>query len=560
MGRPEVRLIHRECADCGQADPPDSLKELIPPGGNYAFDLIVWVGLARFRDHRQDGEIQADVFARWGLSLPASAVGLIADSFLDGLTAVNRAHAEPIRRRLAADGGYALHVDGTCEANTDVLFAAIADPRGWTLEAGKMTTENAAEIRELMQCVVERFGEPLALVRDLSPNIEQAKQEAIPHARDLICHFHFLENVGKRLCEKPHAQLETGLRRLKVRPALTSLRKDLVRYSRKGEPFSRQQIEHVLAHPAEMSELDPVRLRRLLAYLLLRWLDDYSADLQGEYFPFDLPSLAFYRRGLTLQSLLDKLVKRPDFPQHQLSTLKTMARHLAKLREDKTVVRAAARLEKAATLFRKLRRALRLSCRPDERLLRGGCFSDDRRVTEQMPDRLNAWREKLQTRHDCETDQDRRADQAIVLNYLQKYETQLTGHVINLSDDREPFVVQRTNNPVEHLFGTTKRGVRRKLGVKQLSRHLQSLRAECLLVRNLTDAEYLAVVLEGSIDNLPTAMAKHWSLSQAIRQHRLASTTGHPMPTTKKQLRTPELLSSIEQTICQIVETIDNAA
>ena len=48
----------------------------------------------------------------------------------------------------------------------------------------------------------------------------------------------------------------------------------------------------------------------------------------------------------------------PEFPQRELSTLKTMARHLASLREDAEVVAAAQRLEKAAALFEELRKPI----------------------------------------------------------------------------------------------------------------------------------------------------------------------------------------------------------
>lgn len=560
LGQPEVRLIHQQCTVCGQADSLQVYHQQVPPGGNYAYDLIVEVGLSRFRDQRQDAEIQSDLAQRWGLSLPVSSIGWLAHSFLDGLAAVHQTYAPTLRERMTQDGGYAMHVDGTCEPETDVLFVAMSEPRGWTLEVAKMTTENAAEISKLMSRCVERFGDPLAVVRDLSTNIEKAKREAIPQARDLICHYHFLENVGEKLCEKPHVKLTSALRRLKVRPALTSLRKDLVRWSRKGERLSRTQIDHLLAHPQEIANLDAVALRRFVAYLLLRWLDDYTADLQGEYFPFDLPNLAFYRRGLQLDQMVGELVASPEFPRRELSTLNTMARHLASLREDAEVVAAAARLEKAAALFKELRQVLRLSTQPGKRLLRGRGPSESREIAENMKQRLEQWRDRLQKRHNRERDEHKRADQAAVLKYLQKYQHQLVGHVIELEGRQEPFVVARTNNPVEHRFGSTKRGVRRKVGAKKLTRQVQAMRAETLLVCNLADREYVNLVFGGSLRNLTPMIAKHWHLAQAIRKQRLMPTTDHPMPTTKKQLRNPQLLENLKQTVTKIAEMVTRLA
>jgi hypothetical protein len=459
---------------------------------------------------------------------------------------------------MAEDGGYAMHVDGTCEAGTDVLFTAMAEPRGWTLESAKMSTENTQEIKKLMRRCEDWFGTPLAVVRDLSPNIQKAKREAIPHARDLICHYHFLENVGEQLCEKPHAKLTNALRRLKVRPALRSLRKDLVRWSRKGLRLSRLQIDHLLSHPKDIADLNPTALRRFVAYVLLLWLDDYTADLRGEYFPFDLPTLAFYRRGLELSKMISKIVDARDFTGSQWSTLNTIAGHLAVLQNDAEVVATAERLEKASALFEELRTQLRLSSHPGKPLLRGsGALepAESRETVEQVQKLMQTWRDQLRKRHKQERDEHKQADQATVLKYLQKYEHELVGHIVELSGGKE-FVVCRTNNPVEHRFSSTKRGMRRKAGTKKLTRQVQAMRPEALLVCNLEDPEYVNLILGGSLANLPSAIAEHQLQAQAIRQQRLAPTTDHPMPATKKQIRNSGLLKNLKQTITRILKGI----
>ena len=126
------------------------------------------MGLARLRDLRSDVQIVEQFQQRWGLTLPQSAVGLLTDSFLDGLAAAHQARLPALRAQLEQDGGYAMHLDGTCEPGTDVLFAVVAAPRRWTLQAAKMATENAVEIGQLLNRCVETMGPPLAVMRDLS--------------------------------------------------------------------------------------------------------------------------------------------------------------------------------------------------------------------------------------------------------------------------------------------------------------------------------------------------------------------------------------------------------
>ena len=94
------------------------------------------------------------------------------------------------------------------------------------------------------------------------------------------------------------------------------------------------------------------------------------------------------------------------------------------------------------------------------------------------------------------------------------------------------------------------------MGAKKLTRYLQAMRAEELLVPNLADPEYVEMVCPGGLANLPATIAKHWPLAQTIRAERQEPTTDHPMPTTKNQIRHPRLLERIKQTVSKIVETI----
>ena len=115
-------------------------------------------------------------------------------------------------------------------------------------------------------------------MRDLSKNIRAAKEAVIPDVPDLICHYHFPENVGKKLCDKPHTKLTKDLRRLRTRAALATLRKEMVRWSRRGNTLlTQQRIEELLSQPERAVDLELVSLPHPVAYLLLRWLDDFGS-------------------------------------------------------------------------------------------------------------------------------------------------------------------------------------------------------------------------------------------------------------------------------------------
>ena len=553
LGQPCVRSIEKQCPVCRRIYRAEEYPEWVPPHGNHAFDLVVEVGLASFLRHRQNGEIQRELEARWGLRLSCSTIRDQGQAFLDYLAATHQARLPQLRDRLQQDGGYVLHVDGTCEAGTDIIFTAMAGNRGWTLASCKMATEDTAQIGALLRRCVEWFGLPLALVRDLSPQIEAAHQQVMPGVPDLICHYHFLENVGTKLCEKHHGKLIACLRRLKIRPVFHSLRHDLVRNVKQKGPLTPAEVEQLLTAPEQTGHLDPAQRRRALVYLLLCWAEDYRADLQGEFFPFDLPGLAQYRRYRALYDWLVEIMTAALAAGPSLRTLETIRRHLAPLVQDRELVEVAARLEKAAALFHELRGVLRLSSDGRHPLLHQRPVPDGPVQARQREQHLQKWIHELQQRQASENDPDRRTDVAIVLGYLQKYHGKLTGHVMALNGRSQPFVVHRTNNLPEHGFGRKKRGLRRKLGTKNLTQYVQAMRPEEFLVDNLRDPDYLQIVCGGSVENLASSFAQNWQMGQAIRSSRKEKTTNRPIPVARRRLRDDSLLLKLRQAIAAVL-------
>jgi hypothetical protein len=549
LGQPRVRSVQMQCPICGRIYNSEAYSELVPPHGNYAFDLIVEVGLSRFLRHRQNAEIRNEIDERWGLQLPCSTISELAQSFLDYLSAVHQAHIPELRAHLQQAGGYALHVDGTCEAGTDIIFNAVAGNCGWTLAGCKMAAEDATQIESLLRLCMESFGNPLSLVRDLSSQIEAAHQRAMPGILDLICHYHFLLNVGVKLCDKPHTKLNACLRRLKIRPALCSMRHDLVRYSKQRVSLTPSQIEQLLSTPEQVEGIDPVQERRALAYMLLSWLEDYESDLHGEYFPFDLPCLALFRRYRLAYNWLVQMIPTTDSPNQSLSSLKTIMRHLAVVVEDKELVATAERLEKSAALLDELREALRLKRNDQRPVLRQRVMADEPALSVLHREELfRKWGDGLDARLAAESDSDRIADLTIVLDYLRKYRSKLISHVIYPNGHSQPFIVQRTNNISEHRFGRTKQGLRRKLGIKNLARHIQAMRPEEFLVSNLNDPDYLKIICGGSLENLASSFAQSRQAGQAIRLIRRQKKINHPIPLKKKSLREEGFLSKLKRT------------
>lgn len=157
----------------------------------------------------------------------------LARVFAQYMHALHEARADKFRAALACDGGWPLHIDATGENGRGTLLIAYAGWRDWVLGAWKIPTERADAILPRLREVVDLFGPPCAIVRDLG-------RAMIPAANDLVhglglslpilsCHAHFLADVGEDLLKDSHGALRSLFRSHKVRPLLRDLAREIGR-------------------------------------------------------------------------------------------------------------------------------------------------------------------------------------------------------------------------------------------------------------------------------------------------------------------------------------------
>lgn len=549
LGQPLLRHHIKRCPVCKREYPYEKINVLVPPHSNYAYDIIVEVGFERFRRHRQNKEIRKDIQNRYGLTLPESSINDLANRFLDYLAAVHYANVQDIRQMLNGNGGYVGHFDGTCEVGTDILFTAIDEISGIVLLTCRIPTENVKDIQEFFEKCRKFFGDPLATMRDLSNNIALARDEVFGGVLDLICQYHFLENVGKALFKKNHQALTSLLRKLKIRKGLKSLRNGLVRRSKNVPPIPEKEFNEFLKNPDRQLQFDNVELRKYLTYFIFRWLDDYCSELKGEYFPFDQPGLVFYRRCVQVYDLLKELLTAPSsLKGRERQTLVSIVRVLEPVKSDVNLVNIAQHIEKEVAIFEELRNILRFTRTDGKPILRQRPPRSTIKDASQIEERLKDFYQQLQAKTTANDPVIVRSAE-IIIDYLDKYSDKLVGHLITLPEKDQVILLDRTNNISEHHFGKTKTGWRRKLGTKKLTRHVQAVRHEEFLVANLDRQDYINVVYGGSLDSMAYFFSKYRDDSLEIRKLRNAKEEKKTMPISKKTLRQPDMLLSVVQTL-----------
>jgi hypothetical protein len=557
LGQPLLQHHIKKCPVCKREYPYEELSALVPPYGNYAYDIIIEIGNLRFHNHRQNKEIQKEIQNRYHLFLSKSSINVLSHRFLDYFAAVHYARTNDIRQMIDEGGGYVAHFDGTCEAGTDILFTAIDEISGFVLLTTRMPTENIKDIKDFIEKCRSFFGVPLATMRDMSLQISMARDEVFDKVKipDLICQYHFLENVGEALFKKSHQELFQRSRKLKIKPALKSIRNGIVyRHKRNTKDPSQSIMEkefkefllnpYLLDDPNKVLQLDNERLtmlRKQLTYFILRWLDDYSSELKGEYFPFDQPHLVYYRRCVKVYDLLSQLIAGfTSLKVKEKQTLQSVIRILEPCKTDEILVSSAQRLEKEVKIFEELRELLRFSSPGKKSILRQHPPVSTKKDASKIQGRIKTFQEKLKVRS-IDNDQDISNSLKIMIGYLEKYADRLVGHLITLPGG-DKILLERTNNISEQHFSRAKIGWRRKLGTKKLTRQLQAARHEEFLCVNLNLQKYIDVIYEGSLDNMPNYFAKYCNQALEIRKLREKPEENKSMPVSKNLLRQPGML------------------
>ena len=471
----------------------EALTRIVRPRQRFGYDLIVYVGLARYLRRKQREEICDELFRKRAIKVSAGTVSNLCDRFLLYLEALHLLRS-PYLKSAVQEHGYPLHIDATCERGKGGLFVCMDGFRGWVLCAGKIESESEEHLKPFVERTIALFGDPIATVRDLGPPGKNAvaflAQRGVP---DFVCHYHFLGVIGEKLFNNPYAILRRLLRQSQIRLDLRQLLKEMKRYRGK-EP--------------KKGRFGPGYIREnLLA--LVHWIIEGDGKKDAMY-PFSLPHLDFFQRCRAATQRAESWVSTPR-SQTERRALRHLEGLMRCLEKDKRFQDAVGNLEKGWQAFTQARHTLRLT---DAELPRG----DTRYQQIDLP-ALQAKRLKeIEKQVESYIDDLRRiigneslikptTPQGIILKYFTKYRDQLFGHPVILDDAGAVIaVVQRTNNVDEHFFGNEKQHLRRRVGRAHLGRDLEDQPAQAAIAANLRYPDYVRILC-GSLEHLHNAFA-----------------------------------------------------
>jgi len=170
------------------------LVEQFPTQHEFAYDVIVNVGIKRYLEHGQREEIRSALKKERDITISTGEVSKLSRLFLEYMLRLHKSHIKELRAALESDGGYPMHYDATGEDGRGTLFVVFAGWRKWVLDSCKMSTERGEAILSCLKEVVREFGAPCAMMKDMGKAATSAADDLIKKEKLniplLVCHAH----------------------------------------------------------------------------------------------------------------------------------------------------------------------------------------------------------------------------------------------------------------------------------------------------------------------------------------------------------------------------------
>ena len=490
VGRFHARETVLICEPCSRTYRSEELCDLVPPGANFGYDVMVYAGQALLLRYRNEEEVVAEL-AEQNVQISPREVSLLGMKFITYLAMAHQRRAPDIMADMQTRGGYICHLDATCEGGNPLLMSSIDSLSDIVLGNVKLPAEDAEHIVPFLQRIKKAYGIPLALVHDMGKGILKAVAVVFPKVPDFICHFHFLRDIGKDLLDPDYDIIRNQLKKYGVSATLHGRAKQLKAVIDQS-PESIQALETAIQDESlsrDARQFMPI----VCTYTLIQWVLQGKSEGHGYGFPFDHPLLTFAQRIRHLHADLEKLQPRQLRGKWQDNKPYFKVYHdLKSIMKDKRLWKTVEQIEAKIIVFEKLRKAMRIAPTSGRAGLNDEGQKGHIRTIEKGVEKFRAW---LTGRKDYP--QDLAAQKMI--EQIDKYWEKLFADPIIVQTPAGPVLIQpqRTNNILEQFFRSLKRAHRRRTGNASSRSMLRTILAETPLVKNMENPACMKILLNG---------------------------------------------------------------
>ena len=204
------------------------INRICPPG--YIFDskVMIAIGFLRWFCNLQREEIQLLLVAR-GSRISTGEISNLSEEFLLRFYVLHKKHIPKLKTVFERNNGMAVHLDGTGEAGDDIVFSAKDGITGITIDAQIMSSESKKYLTPFLEKLRDSVGVPIVVVRDMSHQIRDAVSDVFPDVLQLICHYHFVKNLGKKLFKEQYETLRKFVVDTEILSQLAKLKENILK-------------------------------------------------------------------------------------------------------------------------------------------------------------------------------------------------------------------------------------------------------------------------------------------------------------------------------------------
>ena len=481
-----ARRFVSQCTCCGRVFQDPALSRWVAHGCRTAWDVLVFVGRRLFLDCHGIAQIRAELLAR-DVPVSESQIAKLGQKFILYLALAHRRATPRIKQAMSLSGGYILHLDALHQDDAPALMSGIDGLSRLVLANVKLPSEKTERIAPFLRRIRSQYGDPIACVHDMGTGICKALDTVFPGIRDFVCHFHFLRDVGKDLLEPSYRKLRSCFRKHAFTTGLSALARQ-----------ARQRLVKA-ADAAGACGYGPAGKRiepAGIAYALSLWCLQAKRSGDGYGFPFDRPLLAVADRVWHLVDTLPALLQvLPSVDSADRRLFFRFSRKVLDVAAESDFQEAVDELHWRCKLFDRLRRCMRIA-EPGGR--NGLNDNGDNASMNRIRDGVGKFRRRLDTEEKLKNDPlcKKMAEQ------IDKYADKLFADPIQVQSPAGPTTVypQRTNNILEQFFRRLRRDHRRRTGDNRMNRALQAMLADTPLVKNLSNPDYMELLLDGRPD------------------------------------------------------------
>ena len=507
----------------------ERLRTLAPVKCTFGYDVIVSVGYALFVHCRSNREIIEELAAR-NISISDRGISFLGKKFVTYLAVAHRESRQQIRKAMELRGGYILHLDGTCEADSPHLFTGLDGIAELVLDNVKLPSERADRLIPFLKQIKRQYGEPIGSVHDMGKGILLAVKTVFPGKPDFICHFHFLRDIGKDLLGDEYRRIRNRLKKHRIRTVLRQMAKSLER----AVGQERKAMEALQAGMRKGDDTDVScfgKLPALAAFALIHWAFDTAAQLNGYGFPFDRPHLLFYHRLEEIHGLIEKIRETPVRYAKTHRPLHLLFRSIKQVMDDPALRKSVTQLDARVKVFDDLRQALRIALPEGKRGLNDDGDGTDMKTIEE---RVKAFRQRITS----DSNLAGKSEYKKMIQQIDTYWEKLFADPIAVNTPQGKVFIQpqRTNNILERFFRDIKKRARKRTGTISLNKTLKTILSDTPLVKNLDNEEYLKIILDGC-DTLEERFAKIDSNMVVAELKKAKSEPGRLPAALKKMIR-----------------------